>query len=247
LSAVHPDLATRIEWLDALPARYTGVAIANEVLDAMPTHVVRTHEGRIDELGVALHESGSGYTRSFRPATGELLAAAQALALPEDYETEINLAARAFTKSLGSVLERGAMILIDYGFPAAEYYHPQRTLGTMMCHYAHRAHDDPYCLVGLQDITAHVDFSAIAEAAVEAGLGVLGYATQAQFLVSCGITDILAATSPADVRAYAPLAGAAQKLLSPAEMGELFKVLSVGKGVALPLLGYTRGDRAHTL
>jgi SAM-dependent MidA family methyltransferase len=144
-------------------------------------------------------------------------------------------------------MERGVMLFIDYGFPAAEYYHPQRARGTLMCHYRHRAHDDPFTLVGLQDITAHVDFTAMAAAGMDAGLRVLGYATQAQFLVNTGITETLSETAPDDVRAYAPLAAQAQKLLSPAEMGELFKVLALGRGIDAPLIGFARGDRTHTL
>ena len=159
----------------------------------------------------------------------------------------MNLAARAFVKSFARVLRRGVLILIDYGFPAAEYYHPQRARGTLMCHYRHHAHDDPLVLPGLQDITAHVDFTAMAQAGADAGLSVLGYAPQAQFLLNTGITEILAATPAADVRAYAPLAADTQKLTSPAEMGELFKVLALGRGLDEPLLGFARGDRTHTL
>jgi len=141
----------------------------------------------------------------------------------------------------------GAILVIDYGFPAREYYHPQRSMGTLMCHYRHRAHGDPFYLPGLQDITAHVDFSALAQAAVDAGLDVLGYASLASFLIECGITELLAETDPDDVSRYAPLAAQANLLLSPAEMGELFKVLAVGRRVQRPLAGFTRGDRSHTL
>jgi len=241
-----PELIERVHWLEVLPEPLRAVLVANEVLDAMPAHVVRSRNGRIEEMGVARGADGK-LERSYRPAAGQLAAAASALDLPEDYETELNLAARAFVKSLARVIERGALLLVDYGFPAAEYYHPQRSCGTLMCHYRHHAHDDPFVLVGLQDITAHVDFTAIADAGVEAGFTVLGYTAQAQFLVNCGITDILAQTAPDDVVAYAPLASQAQKLLSPAEMGELFKVLALGKGVSQPLIGYAHGDRTHTL
>jgi SAM-dependent MidA family methyltransferase len=150
-------------------------------------------------------------------------------------------------RSLGRLLERGAILVVDYGFPAREYYHPQRSMGTLACHYRHHVHGDPFYLPGLQDITAHVDFSALASAAAAAGLDVLGYAHQAQFLVNCGITDLLAALDPADAKRYLPAAAAVQKLLSPAEMGELFKVLAVGKGVDAPLTGFARGDRSGTL
>jgi SAM-dependent MidA family methyltransferase len=222
-----------------------AILVANEVLDAIPTHVVRTRDGLVEELGVAL--KADSFERSYRPAGGELLATAIALDLPDDYETEINLAARAFVRSFARLLGRGVLLFIDYGFPAGEYYHPQRSRGTLMCHYRHHAHDDPFALVGLQDITSHVDFTAMAGAGVDAGLRVLGYTTQAQFLVNCGITDILAGTPADDARIYAPLAAQAQKLLSPAEMGELFKVLALGRGIEKPLLGFARGDRVHTL
>jgi SAM-dependent MidA family methyltransferase len=238
-------LLERVQWLDVLPGTLEAVIIANEVLDAMPAHLVRSQEGRIEEIGVVA--CPAGFERALRPATGELVAAALALDLPDDYETEINLAARAFVKSIAARITRGAMIFIDYGFPAAEYYHPQRSRGTLMCHYRHHAHDDPYALVGLQDITAHVDFTAIADAGVDAGLRVLGYTSQASFLINCGITELLAQTDAGDVRAYAPLASAAQKLLSPSEMGELFKVIALGRGIEAPLLGFAQGDRTRSL
>lgn len=247
IAGCAPELIERVQWLDVLPANLNAVLIANEVLDAIPTQIIRTRAGKIEEMGVTIGRGGHGFERSFRPATGALLRAAAALALPDDYETEINLAARAFVKSFARVIAHGALLFVDYGFPAAEYYHPERSRGTLMCHYRHHAHDDALVLPGLQDITAHVDFTAIASAGVDAGLSVLGYATQAQFLVNAGITEILAETSADEVRTYAPLAAQAQKLLSPAEMGELFKVLALGRGIDLPLLGFTRGDRTHTL
>ena len=145
------------------------------------------------------------------------------------------------------MLEAGAILIVDYGFPAREYYHPQRSMGTLMCHYRHRAHQDPFYLPGLQDITAHVDFSALAHAAADAGLDVLGYATQADFLLNCGITDLLGAEDASDVRRYAPLAAQAQKLLSPAEMGELFKVIALGKKMTNPLSGFANGDLTRLL
>lgn len=242
-----PRLVDRVHWLEVLPRSLSAVFIANEVLDAIPTQIVRTRNGEIDELGVSLSEDGERFERRYRPASGELEKATLALDLPDDYETEINLAAQAFVKSFAARIERGALLFIDYGFPAAEYYDPQRSRGTLMCHYHHHAHEDPFVLAGLQDITAHVDFTAIADAGTELGFSVLGYTTQAQFLVNCGITDILSGTSPDAVRAYAPLASQAQKLLSPGEMGERFKVLALGRGIAVPLSGFARGDRTHTL
>lgn len=240
-------LADRVGWITAMPERADAVLVANEVLDAMPAHVVRNHGGTIEALGVVAGAGDCAFERVWREASGSLLEAARALELPEGYETEINLAARAFVASVGRMLERGVLLLVDYGFPAREYYHPQRARGTLMCHYRHHAHDDPLVLAGLQDITTHVDFTAVASAGVAAGLSVLGFATQAQFLINTGIIDLIGETPARDTRAYAPLAAEVQKLTSPAEMGELFKVMALGRGVSQPLIGFSRGDRTHTL
>jgi SAM-dependent MidA family methyltransferase len=245
LTARVPHLVERVAWINRLPQPLEGVLIANEVLDAMPTHIVRIGDRDIDEVGV--RSDGAGFAIAYRPADGELLAQAGALALPAGTTTEIQLVAQAFMHSLAGALARGAAIFIDYGFSAREYYHPQRSAGTLMCHYRHHAHDDAFFLPGLQDITTHVDFSAIAKVATQGGLALAGYANQAQFLVNCGITDVLAATSPEETLRYLPLANAANRLLSPAEMGELFKVIAFGKGLDTPLLGFSRGDRSHTL
>jgi SAM-dependent MidA family methyltransferase len=245
LAARAPRLIDRVQWLDRLPSQLAAAIIGNEVLDAIPTHVVHTRSGAIEELGVAIVEDGFGWAA--RAAQGEVLEAAAALALPDDYRTEITLAAPAFVHTCGRLLKRGALFFIDYGFPAHELYHPQRNEGTLMCHYRHHAHSDPFMLVGLQDITAHVDFTAVAHAGAAAGLELLGYASQAQFLVNCGITELLAQVPASDAAAYAPLAGAAQQLLSPSEMGELFKVIALGRGIAPPLAGFVSGDRSHRL
>ena len=249
LAARAPQQAAKVQWLDVLPAQFSGIIIGNEVLDAMPAHLIRTRGGAIEESGVtaAAGADDAAFGRAYRPAAGALLAAARKLQLPDDYETEIHLAAQALVAGLGRILRRGVFLFIDYGFPAHEYYHPQRAHGTLMCHYRHHAHADPLCMIGLQDITAHVDFSAISAAGAAAGLDLLGYATQAQFLINCGITDILGATPAADARAYAPLAAQAQTLLSPAEMGELFKVIALGRDVSQPLCGFRSGDKSHTL
>ena len=240
-----PQLAPRIAWLDELPPALNALVIGNEVLDAMPVHIVTASTAGIEERGVAL--AGAALAWRTRPATGTLRDIASGLKLPPGYTTEINLAARSFMRALAAALERGVILLIDYGFPAREYYHPQRNAGTLMCHYRHHAHDDPLCLIGLQDITAHVDFSAIAAAALQSGLDLLGYANQAQFLINCGITDVLAATPAADAAAYLPLSAQTQKLTSPAEMGELFKVIAFGKHHRVPLAGFTSGDKQRLL
>jgi SAM-dependent MidA family methyltransferase len=240
-----PHLLERVIWLNQLPTLYQGLIIANEVLDAMPVHLLRTGAAGVEEGGVALQ--GETFALAWRPAGPELRAAAEALQLPEGYQTEVQFIACGFVRTLAQAMTRGVMLLIDYGFPAHEYYHVERSEGTLMCHYRHRAHADPFFLPGLQDITSHIDFSAVARAGSEAGLDLLGYTGQAQFLINCGITDIMLRTSPEDAAAYAPQAAAAQQLLSPSEMGELFKVIALGKDYAAPLVGYTSGDRRAAL
>jgi SAM-dependent MidA family methyltransferase len=180
-------------------------------------------------------------------ASGDLLDTARALKLPEGFRTEISLAARAFMRSLADILEKGVALFVDYGFPEKEYYHPQRKDGTLMCHYRHRAHPDPFFLPGLQDITSHVDFSAIAAAARSSGLDLAGYTSQAQFLVNCGITEVMTRMPSEDAARYLPLASQANRLTSPAEMGELFKVIAFARGFAAPLLGFRQGDRRGSL
>lgn len=238
-------LGGKVKFLDALPPHFSGAVLANEVVDAMPVHAVAWRNAGIMERGVSIKNGNLLWEE--REASGGLRNAAQEIEVPAPYESEIGLTGRAWMRSLGEQLEAGAIFVIDYGFSRTEYYHPQRSMGTLMCHHRHRSHDDVFFEPGGQDITAHVDFSALAGAAREAGLEVLGYATQAQFLVNCGITDVLGEANVENALHYAPIAAEAQKLLSPAEMGELFKVLAVGRGVELPLLGFSRGDRAGTL
>lgn len=245
LAARVPHLLERVAWLNVLPPSFTGVVVGNEVLDAMPVHVVEVEAAGVREAGVVVE--GDGFAWRARPAEGAVRDYAEKLALPAPYRTEIGLAARAFAATLAQVLERGLALFVDYGFPRAEFYHPQRRSGTLMCHYRHRAHADPFFLPGLQDITAHVDFSAIAEAAHGSGAQVLGYTTQAQLLINCGLTEVMAATPADDAHRYAPLASAANRLTSPAEMGELFKAIAFGRGIDAPLVGFRAGDRRHTL
>ena len=240
-----PQLVERITWLDALPDALDALVIGNEVLDAMPVHVITASADSIDERGVT--HDGDEFAWRTRPAAGALLEAAQKLDLAAGYTTEISLASLAFMRTLAQHLRHGVAILIDYGFPAREYYHPQRASGTLMCHYRQHAHDDPLCLAGLQDITAHVDFSAIADAALQSGLDLLGYTNQAQFLINCGITDLLAETPADNISAYLPLAAQAQKLMSPAEMGELFKVIAFGRNHRVPLAGFASGNKLRLL
>ncbi|MES2364314.1 MAG: class I SAM-dependent methyltransferase [Pseudomonadota bacterium] len=241
-----PQLLERVCWLDALPEAFTGCMVGNEVLDAMPAHLLHWMSDTLLERGVAWVDNAFAW-REQVIIDRRLHDAARALDVPADYVSEINLAAGAFIKSLAQCLQRGTLILIDYGFGEREYYHPQRNRGTLMCHYRHHVHDDPFYYPGLQDITAHVDFTAIAVAGIEAGMRLAGYTSQAQFLINCGITDLLARTPASDVSTYLPQASALQKLMSPAEMGELFKVIALCKNMDTVLLGFVQGDQQRKL
>lgn len=256
LSERAPHLAGRVIWLDTLPGHFEGVVIGNEVLDAMPVRLFARTGGRWHERGVARRVTGGDDTQAHAFHYEDRALAAvdvpEALhAIPGDHDivTETHAEAEGFARAVGAMLARGAAFFIDYGFPAAEYYHPQRTGGTLMCHYRHHAHPDPFLYPGLQDITAHVDFSGIAHAAVDAGLTVAGFASQARFLMNVGITDLLMTLDPSDARSFLPAANAVQKLLSEAEMGELFKVIALTRGLDddAPLAGFARGDRSHAL
>jgi SAM-dependent MidA family methyltransferase len=207
--------------------------------------VVRVQSGKVEEGGVGVRNDRLNW--SWRLASGGALDAARALELPEGFRTEIQLAAQGFVRSLSGVLEKGVAFFVDYGFPQKEYYHPQRKDGTLMCHYRHHAHADPFFFPGLQDITSHVDFSAVARAAREGGLEVAGYTSQAQFLVNCGITEVMSRTPAEDGAKFLPLANQANRLMSPAEMGELFKVIALARGFPRPLLGFGEGDRRGAL
>ncbi len=218
--------------------------LANEVLDVMPVRLFARRGSKVVERGVGLQDDG--FVLIERSAPPDLLAAVTEIErevgeLPEGYASEIGFEARAWMASVGDWLKRGVLLAIDYGFPRREYYHPQRLMGTIMCHYRHHSHADPFWLPGLNDLTAHVDFSAMAEAAHASGLDVLGYTSQAHFLLNCGLIERLQ-------EGHAPASSAAaHRLLSEAEMGELFKVLAIGRGVEVPLMGFARGDRLHRL
>ncbi|MDP2143676.1 MAG: SAM-dependent methyltransferase [Gallionella sp.] len=241
-----PHLAARVHWLDALPETFGGAVVANEVLDALPVHLVHWHDGAPVERGVAANDAGFCWQE--RPiADAALLHAAQQISVPDGYVSEICSAQRGLINSLAQRLQRGALLFVDYGFGAREFYHPQRSSGTLMCHYRHHAHDDPFFLPGLQDITAHVNFTDVAECGIDAGLELLGYTSQAFFLLNCGIADFMTERDPENLRDYLPLSAQLQKLTSPAEMGELFKVIVLGKEMANPLNGFARGDLSRLL
>jgi SAM-dependent MidA family methyltransferase len=242
-------LVERVVWLDVLPSNFVGLILGNEVLDAIPVHLIYNTPLN-NPLGVC--ERGVAFNGEFvwqdKPLlAGDVLDLTNACSLPNDYLTEVNPSAIGLIRSLAQALKCGAIIMLDYGFSAREYYHPQRNLGTLMCHYQHYAHTDPLINVGLQDITAHVDFTSIARAGLDKNLVLSGFCSQAQFLMNCGILDRLSQVSPHDMARYAPLAAAAQKLLSPAEMGDLFKAIGFTKNIDGPLIGFLSGDKSHTL
>jgi SAM-dependent MidA family methyltransferase len=246
LRMLAPHLADRVRWLDELPEKFCGVVVANELLDALPTHAVAWRESGLMERGVVQTESAFDWAE--RPASGALAAAMAAL--PVDvlpYTSEVGLAARAWVSEWGRRLENGLLLLIDYGLPRHELYYPQRDRGTLRCHYRHQAHDDPFWWPGLSDITSHVDFTAVAEAGYDAGLDVLGYTSQAAFLINAGIGELLMTRQQAGGEQAVRANGAVQMLLAPGEMGELFKVIALGRKIATPLIGFARGDRRHAL
>ena len=227
----------KVRWVDALPNEMRGVVIGNEVLDAMPVKLLARIQGVWHERGVSLNDSGQGFTWQDRVTD---LRSPLDIEGPHDYLTEIHPQAEAFIRTLADHLVQGAAFFIDYGFPESEYYHPQRHMGTVMCHRAHLADTDPLADVGLKDITAHVNFTGIALAGQDAGLEVLGYCTQARFLMNSGLLDLLA---QADLKERVN----AQKLILEHEMGELFKVIGFYKGEPWEAIGFAQGDRTHTL
>ena len=239
-------LVQRVEWLTELPSNFNGVIIGNEVIDAIPVHIVHVKDDGIYERGIAIEAVEFAWQDKVLNESS-LLDVVRKLNLPEGYVTEVCPAASGLITSLAHSLQQGIILMIDYGFAAREYYHPQRNQGTLMCHYQHYAHSDPLINIGLQDITAHVDFTSIAHAGVNHGLALSGFCNQAQFLMNCGILELMSQVSPHDMARYAPLAAAAQKLLSPAEMGDLFKVIAFSKNLNEPLIGFVAGDKSHTL
>lgn len=241
-----PHLRERVQWLDALPDHFQGVILGNEVLDALPVELVHWMEGGAMVRGVV--RDGGSFAWQDRPIADPVLRTrVAAVGAAPGYLSEISLSAGALIASLGTLLAHGLILMIDYGFAAAEYYHPQRHMGTLRVHVRHHALDDPFYLPGLCDVTAHVDFSAVAQAGGVAGMELAGYTSLANFLLGSGLTELLMQTPPTDAARYLPQANAVQRLVSPAEMGELFKVIGFAKGAITPLAGFAHGDRRYAL
>jgi SAM-dependent MidA family methyltransferase len=231
----------RVRWVQALPETFSGVVVGNEVLDAMPVQLLARVGGAWQERGVVWHQGRLAWAD--RPSA---LRPPLDVDGPHDYLTETHAQAEGFVRTLADRLSAGAIFLIDYGFPEHEYYHPQRSTGTVMCHRAHATDTDPLVQVGLKDITAHVNFTGIALAGQDAGLQVLGYTSQGRFLLNCGLLDGMA-DAPLPERVML------QKLIHEHEMGELFKVIALAADTpqqpynGWQALGFSAGDRSHTL
>ena len=254
-----PQALDRVQWHETLPDRINGVVLANELLDALP---VRLFEIGADasrpvlERVVCSDPQGAGLMFGERAADAAFaasvrerlsLAAWPASQYPPGYRSELGEQATAWVSSIAERMDRSVMLLIDYGFPASELYHPQRLQGTLNCHIRHHSHGDPLWQPGLCDITAHVDFSAIAQAARAAGLDCLGYGSQASFLLGCDLPAQFAARASGDAVAQARLSQQAQMLVSEAEMGELFKVVAFSRGMAEGRLFLTGRDRQASI
>jgi SAM-dependent MidA family methyltransferase len=239
-------LLERVQWLDNLPsAGFRGIVLGNELLDALPVERFRVGTQGVVQMQVGWGDNCFAWHKAL--ANEALRTRASALGLPEGYVSEIGFAAEGWVRSVADILEQGVLLLVDYGFPRHEFYHPQRSSGTLMCHYRHRAHDDALLYVGLQDITAHVDFTAIAEAGTDSGLSLLGYTSQALFLLGCGLDELATQVDQSDARAYLQFTNEVKKLTLPHEMGELFKVIALGRGIDMPLAGFRLQNRRDRL
>lgn len=238
-----------VVWLDYLPEQFEGIILANEVLDAMPVKKFHVGEnGEIQEWFVSLKKKENQFEWILQPADELLEKAVKSLnqQFPVNYSSEINLFLNPWIRSLGEMLKKGAILLIDYGFPRQEYYHPQRDQGTLMCHYRHYAHTDPLLYVGLQDITAHVDFTAIAEAAQQASLDLIGYTSQGDFLLQGGLLNLMTNFEELPMQERLKFAQQIKQLTLPHEMGELFKVIGLSKNLNVQLPAF-RNDRSFVL
>ena len=249
IQTLAPQAAQKIIHLSALPETFDGIIIGNEVLDAMPVEIIRKDEGSsFEHVGVCL--DNDRFTYSARPLHDLQLSALASLYFPKispPYTSELHPQQYAFIRTLASRLEHGCMIFIDYGFDAAQYYHPQRDQGTLIGHYRHHVIHNPFNFIGLADLTAHVNFTDIAQAGTDAGLDLIGYLPQSHFLLNLGITELLAQTGKTNSAAYIREAAAVQKLIDQHEMGELFKVIAFGKNINIDWTGFCFGDICYKL
>ena len=241
-----PQLLPRVHWLDSLPEQgFEGVIVGNEVLDALPVERFSVTDGKIERLGVICRDGrpvagpAAGIDERMVAALAELPRHVSTAAL---YTSELTPDLSAWLASLARLLKKGMMLWIDYGYPRAEYYHPQRNDGTLLCYYRHRAHDDPFLAPGLQDVTAHVDFTALAEAADAAGLAVSGFNAQAAFLLDAGLAEVLSSAVSGDNVADLRLSSEVKTLTLPGEMGERVKCMALGRGITGVPVGFRSQD-----
>jgi SAM-dependent MidA family methyltransferase len=247
----------QVRWLDDFPPPgFSGVILANELLDAIPARCFEVHDGAAAEIGVAsaggefawqlMAHRGDKIVEQWRALVADSLPHEQSAELAQGYRGEFAPARQAWVRTAAQSLHAGALLLLDYGYPRRELYHPQRVAGTVACHFRHRVHDDPFLWPGLQDIGSHVDFTSIAQAGVDSGLDLAGYTTQAHFLLDCGLVDGLD-DAQLDDRTRFELTAQIQRLTLPAEMGEAVKVMALSRGLAQPLLGFRSRDLIHRL
>lgn len=255
IKAKLPHLFEHFQWLNSLPEKpFSGIVLANELLDAMPVHMIKLAQDTIYESYVALDDNNNFIWQDELCNNPALLTKAEHIQQLQqelshfndktdtDYISEVNLYADDWIRSIADILEAGAVLLVDYGYSAREYYHPQRSMGTLMCHYQHHRHDDPFYLPGIQDITAHVNFTGIAQAAHQSGFKIDGYTTQAHFLMAGGLVELTRDLDPDDVLHFSETARQIKMLTLPEEMGELFKVILLTKGKTLSLPAFQMQD-----
>ncbi|MHB1949458.1 MAG: class I SAM-dependent methyltransferase [Gammaproteobacteria bacterium] len=244
-----PHLIERIIWLDTLPSDFCGVIFANEVMDAMPVHCFQITNTAVKERCVRWDNDHFVWHLS-SPTSPELstrfIELQQEFSLPNGYQSEINLMIKPWIASLAETLKKGVIFLFDYGYDRREYYRPDRHQGTLKCFYGHHHHNNPFVYIGLQDITAHIDFTTVVASAVTQGLSLAGYSTQAAFLLSCGLVE-LAATKTLSVTEQYQQSQAIKMLTLPSEMGELIKVMGLAKELDIPLIGFSLQDRRRDL
>lgn len=251
LDKLAPGLLSCVVWISSVPEKFNGVILANEVCDAMPVHCLQLDGDSISELYVKQAETGLFDWQLGDVSDANLTARAENIHSLIDgaagYRTEVNLAAEGWLASVADCLKQGAIFIIDYGYPQATYYHPERHQGTLMCYFQHQGHDDPFINQGLQDMTAHVDFTALAEVALQNDLEVAGFQSQADFLLAGGLLDLVTEAQQTPPEAMMKLANEIKILTLPSEMGESFKVLTLTKGLAVLLQGVSQGDRRYSL